>query len=990
MSKEMIVSLNGREKKIAIIENGQVTEFYIERGEEEQGIVGNIYKGRVMRVLPGMQSAFVNIGLERDAFLYVSDFFDEEEEFDRIVIDKPKSAAPAEQIRPERPQAADARIQPQHAATARRRSEVEDDDDHALTEAALAQAFGESATPAGASELVSSSEDAILSTATGDRTLEAGGEQRGRGRDRGGRRRRRDGGRGAEDETVKGGETLPEIARPTAQQSRATTFLTEDIATPFVENGSSFQRVIDEELAAEEGGMFKDARLQERLSDQIRAIEFDIEATDQLPVGALLSSAGDAGQSRFERIADDDDGSEERTQKTLPATPVQASINAQASDAFAFEDASVTSPTGGQYTFERVSDDAALESQVSAERAASSAAGEEKRGGRRRQSTRKSKDAAAEVETIPDANAKATGEVSETQASGKRRSSRSTAAKSATKKTPEAGRKTGTATRARRGAAQASTAAVDKADSKAPKEGELFADAEAKVSKRSSRGEFAQRRRRRRRPGGRPDQNENGNAEENGGAAVALDSEADEIESVSIIAEPEVEAAQTPPPPAPAEVAGNGRPARSGNGNNRSSGGGRGGRERAPSPMITDLLREGQEILVQIAKEPIAAKGARITSHIALPGRFLVYMPTIEHVGVSRKIESDSERVRLRHLIKAIREEEDVPSGGFIVRTAGTGITDEDLREDARYLVRTWRDIRREAERTKPATLVHRDLDLVQRILRDQLSDDFTAIRVDSEEEYLQIVEFINRIQPRLVGRVKLHTREEPILEAYGVQAEIDKAIKPRVWLRSGGYLVINQTEALVSVDVNTGKFVGRGGSRLEDTITKTNMEAVEEIARQIRLRDLGGIIVLDLIDMEERRNRHRVMQALQEALENDKSPTKVLSFNDFGLVIMTRKRVKQSLERTLCAPCPYCQGAGLVKSAQTVCYEILEEARRLARGMNGEHPQQATLRAHAEIARALRSTERDVLNEIEAYLGAVDVTSEGHLHQEQFDFAFV
>jgi len=406
--------------------------------------------------------------------------------------------------------------------------------------------------------------------------------------------------------------------------------------------------------------------------------------------------------------------------------------------------------------------------------------------------------------------------------------------------------------------------------------------------------------------------------------------------------------------------------------------------------MITDLLREGQEIIVQIAKEPIAAKGARITSHIALPGRFLVYMPTIEHVGVSRKIESDSERQRLRKLIQAIVKEEDVPSGGFIVRTAGVGISEQDLRDDARYLIRTWRDIRKNAEKSKPAAIVHKDLDLVQRLLRDQLSDDFTAIRVDSEEEYLEVVEFINRIQPRLVNRVKLHTREEPILETYGVQAEIDKAIKPRVWLKSGGYLVINQTEALVAIDVNTGKFVGRGGTRLEDTITRTNMEAVEEIARQVRLRDLGGIIVLDLIDMEERRNRARVLQALQDALRHDKSPTKVLSYNDFGLVIMTRKRVKQSLERTLCSPCPYCAGAGLVKSAQTVCYEVLEEARRLARANDGERFKQTTLRLNPEVARALRSSERDVLGEIEAYLGAVDIDADEHVHQEQFDFAFI
>jgi ribonuclease G len=278
----------------------------------------------------------------------------------------------------------------------------------------------------------------------------------------------------------------------------------------------------------------------------------------------------------------------------------------------------------------------------------------------------------------------------------------------------------------------------------------------------------------------------------------------------------------------------------------------------------------------------------------------------------------------------------------------------------------------------------------VQRILRDQLSDDFAAIRVDSEEEYREVVEFINRIQPRLVKRVKLYTRETPILEAFGVQEEIDKAIKPRVWLKSGGYLVINQTEALVSIDVNTGKFVGRGNARLEDTITRTNLEAVDEIARQIRLRDLGGILVLDLIDMEDRRNRQKVLNALHDALQGDKSPTKVLSFNDFGLVIMTRKRVKQSLERTLCAPCAYCQGAGLIKSAQTICYEILEEARRLARGMRDEHARQTTLRVHPEVARALRSTERDIFDEVEDYLGAVDLTSDQHLHQEQFDFAFV
>ncbi|HKZ80658.1 MAG TPA: Rne/Rng family ribonuclease, partial [Pyrinomonadaceae bacterium] len=501
---------------------------------------------------------------------------------------------------------------------------------------------------------------------------------------------------------------------------------------------------------------------------------------------------------------------------------------------------------------------------------------------------------------------------------------------------------------------------------------EDYDDAEASVTAGYSRAEFATRRGGRRRR--RSSKQSRGDATASSGNGK--DEEADHIGDQAEASEASPPAANTHP--APRERGHNGRGSRGFQ------------RKDRHQPAITDLLREGQEILVQIAKEPIAKKGARITSHIALPGRFLVYMPTVEHVGVSRKIESDSERQRLRKLIQQLRADESVPSGGFIVRTAGTGVSERELREDVRYLVRTWLDIRAAAEKAKPASLVHRDLDLVQRILRDQLSDDFAAIRVDSEDEYERIVEFINRIQPRMVKRVKLYTREQPILEAFGVQSEIDKAIKPRVWLRSGGYLVINQTEALVAIDVNTGKFVGRGSGRLEDTITRTNLEAVEEIVRQIRLRDLGGIIVLDLIDMEERRNRTKVMQALQESLRDDKSPTKVLSFNDFGLVIMTRKRVKQSLERTLCAPCQYCQGAGLIKSPQTICYELLEEARRLSRTTNGDKSKQTTLRIHPEVARVLRGSERDVLNEIEEYLGPVDVNSDSTIHQEQFDFAFV
>ncbi|MBO0797256.1 MAG: Rne/Rng family ribonuclease, partial [Blastocatellia bacterium] len=407
--------------------------------------------------------------------------------------------------------------------------------------------------------------------------------------------------------------------------------------------------------------------------------------------------------------------------------------------------------------------------------------------------------------------------------------------------------------------------------------------------------------------------------------------------------------------------------------------------DRFQRPVISDLLREGQEIIVQIAKEPIGQKGARITSHIALPGRYIVYMPTVEHIGVSRKIGTDEERQRLKRTLHQLRAESGV-GGGFIVRTAANGCTTDELRQDMQYLIRTWNDIRRRSERIKAPAIVHRDLDLVQRILRDQLSSDFNAIRVDNEFEYERMVDFVNRFAPKLVNRVKLYTKDTPILEHYAVQQEIDKAVKPRVWLKSGGYIVINQTEALVAIDVNTGKFVGKS-NRLEDTIVKTNLEAAKEIVRQIRLRDLGGIIVLDFIDMEERRNRQKVMQALEVELRSDRSPSKILQFNDFGLVAITRKRVKQSLERTLCTPCSYCGGGGMIKSAQTVCYEIMAEARRVSSEVDSHN--EVILRVNPEVAKTLRGTERDILAEIEAYLGGiVTIKSDPTVHQEQFDIA--
>jgi Rne/Rng family ribonuclease len=402
---------------------------------------------------------------------------------------------------------------------------------------------------------------------------------------------------------------------------------------------------------------------------------------------------------------------------------------------------------------------------------------------------------------------------------------------------------------------------------------------------------------------------------------------------------------------------------------------------KAEHQSIDDILHEGQEVLVQIAKEPIAKKGARVTSHIALPGRYLVYMPTVEHIGVSRKIGSESERLRLKDIV--LKHRDKFP-GGVIVRTAAEEHTEEDLVNDLMFLVRLWEDIRSRAEKVSAPSLVHAEMNLVQRLLRDQFSFEFAAIRVDDELEYQRIVEFVDKIFPNLVHRVKLHTKPNHIFDEYGITPEIDKLLQPKIWLKSGGYIVINQTEALVSIDINTGKFVGRGNS-LEETITRTNLEAVKEIVRQIRLRDLGGIIVIDFIDMDERKNRKRVMEALSEEIAKDKSPSKILEFNEFGLVAITRKRVKQSLERTLCQPCPYCTGSGMVKSVATTCYSIYHELEKMQSLLDDRS--ELMIRVHPDVARALRESESTVIDEIRHTLKReVIIKADPTLHIEHFN----
>ncbi len=1002
MAKELIISANVHEKKVAMLEDGVVTEFYVERRDENQGVVGNLYKGRVMKVLPGMQSAFVDIGLERDAFLYVSDFtefMEEEEEIDfREVTDEARvpprvddRSRRAERPRPEpRPSLAT----PAPATEPARDDEAPVERPVRIEDAVeqLAEIADESmipppppeeelpelepgevqAAPVEAFPVERITDDDIAQVEPGAEEIEGAVEvEPSESEERPKRGRAR-----------KPIEPRKKIAKTEEKPARATTRKAVPKATPKrprrrgedepseQEGSQQFQRVTDEDMRQDAGDLLKDAMVQEKIIERVHNAEFQTENFQPEPepewrVGSLRSLAESGPE--FQRVVDENAEAAAREEASRAGGPT------------AHEEASTPQPDAGRPSpFRHISDVVrGLYGRIQPGALGSEAS-----------------DITSSLES-PESDAN-TGPLSIN-----------------------------------------SDTSRDVADGQL--EPSVDEDRDAEIRDRGPRGEFAVRRggRGRRGRGGRRDPaaaaggTPSAGEEEGTSAAMAPEDGAvmidDAPEREQSVRPEESQQAEARPPVDPSPVDSrpidarpveprpvdarrgaprppNPRPQRRpdarrpdprrpvtrgpeprGPEQRRPELGPSRRPDRTGAPTISDLLHEGQEILVQIAKEPIAKKGARITSHIALPGRFIVYMPTVNHIGVSRKIPNEMERIRLKRIVTALRDREGA-SGGFIARTACAGATEQELADDMRYLLRTWTDVRKKAERVKAPSLTHRDLDLVQRILRDQMSDEFTAIRIDNEVEYARIVEFVNRVQPKLVNRVKLYTADQPILEKFGVQAEIDKAVRPRVWLKSGGYIVINQTEALVAIDVNTGKFVGKS-DKLEDTITRTNLEAAKEIVRQVRLRDLGGIIVLDLIDMEERKNRQKVMMALQQELSHDRSPSKILSINDFGLVAITRKRVKQSLERTLCTPCPYCQGAGMVKSAQTMCFEILEQAKAMSKQLAGASD--VMLRVSPHVAESLRTTEREVMEEVEAHFGnPVTIEPDPNLHQEQFDFA--
>jgi Rne/Rng family ribonuclease len=925
MNKELFVSSTPHETKVGLVEDDLLAEIYLER-ENEYTLAGSIYKGRVTRVLPGMQSAFVDIGLERDAFLYVSDFMDLEEH-DEDLTDAVPANRGVQDMRPQpvRVEAVPASVESGTDAEIQQTAVTEEGTVEADT---LAE-------PQPAAQVSSGESD------NGDSSNRDRGNWRSRRRRRGGRRD----GRERSDRRPEGSSDRGETRFSRSSEGPRSEGRTTQVGPPAGyepillpgESISKYQRFSRPAARAKVA-----EQVAERGETATEAAETAVPLASAFPEDEPIFAAGSVAAEPLHEEHEDvrpiqEEPAESASTATewnpefrrpepepenLPALGWPGELRAPVEEEEFVEETEIAESDASDRATAEPEPFTAPAEPVEDRTPAFAAPG------------------TMEEETIDDDEADAIHYESSSDEGYDEFEEETRAA----------------------GAEHLNGDARD-----AVSEIHMASVAE------SGEGHPAETH-----PEGEEDSEELELEEAQAEAEAMLDAEARGNGTVDARAEVRAPAAtagytQRAPRPAWERRSQRGRRGGSGRRNFRR-------RESAPVPLISDLLKEGQEILVQIAKEPIGKKGARITSHIALPGRFLVYMPTVNHTGVSRKIASEEERQRLKRIIQSEREN---GHGGFIVRTAAQNASEDELRADIRFLKGLWNDIKTRAEGSKPPALIYHDLNVVERVLRDQVTSDFNVIWVDSEPEYERILRFFNRFQPGMVKRVKLYTKETPLFDQFGLTEEMNKALKSKVWLKSGGYIVINQTEALVAIDINTGKYVGKT-QRLEDTIVKTNVDAIKEIVRQIRLRDLGGIIIIDFIDMDERRNRQRVMQALEEELRHDRAPSKTLQFNDFGLVAITRKRVKQSLERTIGAPCPYCEATGYVKSVTTVCNEIYVEMRKITKHLEHED---VMLRVHPDVAKELKSNNGRLLNEMEEMTKrTIIVKSDPAVHQEQFD----
>jgi len=428
----------------------------------------------------------------------------------------------------------------------------------------------------------------------------------------------------------------------------------------------------------------------------------------------------------------------------------------------------------------------------------------------------------------------------------------------------------------------------------------------------------------------------------------------------------------------------------SGGGSGGGEGGNRGQRPRSTglpgrlskSTPIRDVVKEGQDIIVQVTKEPIGTKGARCSSHVSLPGRYVVYLPTLEHVGISKRIGSDKERARLRETIESMKP----PSGGLIVRTVAEGLTKKQLKQDVGYLVRLWGEVAKKREGAKSPAVLMSELDIVLKTARDLFTDDVDQLVIDDRAQYERTCRFVEMFMPDRLKDVLYYGDDEPIFDAYGIEDEIARALSRKVPLPSGGYLILDEAEALTAIDVNTGRFVGKGSKDMEETILKTNLEAVNEIAYQLRFRNIGGLIILDLIDMEKASNREKVRKTLEDLLQRDKAKTTLNRISELGLIEMTRKRTRESLGRLLHEPCFYCDGTGHLQSKETVAFEILREIRRKRHDLPGY---KILVNCHPAVADLLTGSEKAAVQDAESkYMRRIQVSARTEYHIEQFDLA--
>ncbi|WP_437956410.1 Rne/Rng family ribonuclease [Sorangium sp. So ce119] len=871
----LVINVDIRETRVALIENGIIAELHLER-ESSKGTLGNIYLGKVSRVLPGMQAAFIDVGLERAAFLHVEDLI-RPDDFEAYLAGHRR---PAEEER------ASSR------GRAARASEAPGPEESEVHELAGAEAAPES--PGAAAEHHEAHEGADFGAEEG---LEAEGAL---------------GADGSLEETSDVPIDLPTaldvLESPSGQAftgvgSMVALDEADDIPEPEIDGEpeqDSAEDDDDEELVAPGGGSDVDeASADEAGADEASSEEddeLDAPAYDVEPASPQPEGAADVWSAAAERPeAPSDAAASDATETLAGSTPDQPAAHAVAAEGAAAADAA--------------GDEVPPAARARSGRTRGRRDARVRRSGRTRDRRANLEDGSAAPEGAAPAEARETPREGREPRQGRE---------------PREGREAREAPREGREARE-----TPREGREAPREGR----------DRGGRGQ----------QGGREGRDRGGRDQR-------------------------------------ARERGREQP-REGKGKGAARGqqGSRNWQNEPPriskSTPIREVVREGQEVIVQISKEPIGTKGARVTSHISLPGRYVVYLPTVDHIGISKRIGSEKERSRLRDAIEAMKP----PQGGLIVRTLAEGLTKKQLKADVGYLVRLWGEVakKRESGVRAPAVL-YTELDLVLKTARDLFTDDIEKIVIDDREEYIRLRRFVEMFMPERADAVELYEGTEPIFDAYGIEDEIQRALSRKVPLPSGGHLIIDQAEALTAIDVNTGRFVGKGSKDLEETILTTNLEAVEEIAYQLRFRNIGGLIILDLIDMERAQNREKVRRRLEELLGRDKAKTTLNRISDLGLIEMTRKRTRESLGRTILEPCFYCDGTGQLQSKQTVAYEILRQIRRERMNLPGYS---VVVNAHPAVIDLLKNDERIAVQEAERlFQRRIDLVPRKEYHLEQFD----